>query len=211
MTLEHARIVHDYVTKELSQKALAEANGCSASKIRAILLKAGVALRDKATQRRIDIERGRCDHSEALRRAWSHGRYNTEKYVRTRGTIWRGADHSGDKNAFFGRTHTPRVRALLAVHTRARCICGFGEYGPEWTEELRERIRERDGRQCVSCLTRDTTLQVHHVDGNKADSSDGNLVTVCAACHLAHHRGDRSVSVRIALYMCQRDEAVDVH
>lgn len=74
-------------------------------------------------------------------------------------------------------------------------------FGPNWVEQ-REKARERDGHECVSCgMTNEehreqtgNALHVHHVthreefyDGEEFDheaANDlGNLVTLCMSCH----------------------------
>lgn len=85
------------------------------------------------------------------------------------------------------------IRDLLAM-------CGApyvrGEYGADWTKDLRWRVRERDGHRCVICGTEGTyekgnyyRLCVHHVDGDKGNSIMGNLVTLCWECHEGVHGG----------------------
>ena len=65
-------------------------------------------------------------------------------------------------------------------------------YPPEWNRELRDRIRDRDGRQCRICgATRkkgERDLHIHHIDWNKANYSEDNLITLCRPCHGAVHR-----------------------
>jgi hypothetical protein len=64
-------------------------------------------------------------------------------------------------------------------------------YPPEWTEELKVMIIDRDKRRCRLCRRRFKKrgrLHVHHVSGNKRDCRSANLVTLCSQCHtiLAH-------------------------
>jgi len=63
-----------------------------------------------------------------------------------------------------------------------------GEYGADWTSELRGRVRRRDGGRCVVCGGEDR-LCVHHCDGDKGRSEMGNLVTLCWGCHEKVHGG----------------------
>jgi len=60
-------------------------------------------------------------------------------------------------------------------------------YPPEWTEELRYRIRERDGHRCTECGT-GKSLCVHHIDYNKQNCDEKNLITLCPHCHMRVRR-----------------------
>ena len=62
-------------------------------------------------------------------------------------------------------------------------------YGAEW-ERTRKRILERDEGRCQPCLKADrTTLgtQVDHITPKAQGGTDldGNLQTICEACHRA--------------------------
>lgn len=59
-------------------------------------------------------------------------------------------------------------------------------YTAEWTESLRRRIRERDHYTCQLCGKQQdhATLHVHHVDYDKANCGQRNLISLCARCHL---------------------------
>ncbi len=57
-------------------------------------------------------------------------------------------------------------------------------------ESLRQQILRRDGWRCQSCGTM-SNLEVHHREFRSHSGSDteGNLITLCAACHAnVHHR-----------------------
>ena len=56
------------------------------------------------------------------------------------------------------------------------------EYPPEWNDELRRQIRNRDGRKCVICGQR-RELDVHHIDYDKQNCDPSNLVTLCHPHH----------------------------
>jgi hypothetical protein len=64
----------------------------------------------------------------------------------------------------------------------------LNQYPEDWNE-ISRRARERSGWTCQRCgvvfkepRTRNW-LQVHHRDGNKANSSPGNLEALCIGCH----------------------------
>lgn len=59
----------------------------------------------------------------------------------------------------------------------------------------------RDDFQCQKCKKIDrpkkpytmfsyTLLSIHHIDGDKFNDVDSNLITLCDDCHLVAHNGD---------------------
>lgn len=63
----------------------------------------------------------------------------------------------------------------------------FEPYGLEFNEDLKEVIRNRDGRKCFICekteLENEKKLMVHHIDYNKNNNNPDNLITLCLSCH----------------------------
>jgi hypothetical protein len=61
-------------------------------------------------------------------------------------------------------------------------------YPPEWTEKLRESIRTRDNHKCQCCgMTQEENcraLDIHHIDYDKDNCNESNLITLCHQCHL---------------------------
>jgi hypothetical protein len=87
-----------------------------------------------------------------------------------------------------------------------RCIkcSNQGEYNSNWqngisklpyafdfTPELRESIRTRDNFECQNCgmteeehlIVRGTVLDIHHIDYDKMNSKENNLITTCNSCN----------------------------
>lgn len=64
------------------------------------------------------------------------------------------------------------------------------KYSPDWTEELRELVRNRDDRTCQypKCDYNDMAygykLDVHHIDGNKKNCKSKNLISLCRNHHM---------------------------
>lgn len=53
---------------------------------------------------------------------------------------------------------------------------------------IKPRIRARDSNACIMC-GENNRLEVHHINYNKRDCSDHNLVTLCKRCHtMTHHQ-----------------------
>lgn len=58
-----------------------------------------------------------------------------------------------------------------------------GEYGLEFNWQLKERIKESYNYTCQLCNNAGTSLDVHHIDYDKKNNSDDNLVPLCKVCH----------------------------
>lgn len=64
-----------------------------------------------------------------------------------------------------------------------------GYYSKDWKFEFKEYIRNRDGRKCQypNCNHSDVNskerLSVHHIDGNKKNSIEWNLISLCRKHH----------------------------
>ncbi len=67
----------------------------------------------------------------------------------------------------------------------------FEPYNPNWTKELRLEIRKRDNFICKLCNLSEQesitkygrVLSVHHIDYNKDNCTENNLITACVKCN----------------------------
>jgi hypothetical protein len=61
-------------------------------------------------------------------------------------------------------------------------------YPFDWTDTLKESIRQRDNYICQECGIHqdelDRKLQVHHIDYNKNNLNPTNLISLCTSCHM---------------------------
>jgi transposase-like protein len=104
---------------------------------------------------------------------------------------------SKENNPFYGKHHTEEaknnIRIKVAGEKHPRYIDGrsFLPYPVEFNQHLKDKIRERDNYICQSCsMTEEehltvfgTNLHVHHVDYNKFNCLEGNLITLCNNCN----------------------------
>lgn len=58
----------------------------------------------------------------------------------------------------------------------------FLPYSNEFNKKLKKNIKERDGNKCVFC-GRKENLVVHHIDYDKMNCKEDNLITLCKICH----------------------------
>lgn len=61
----------------------------------------------------------------------------------------------------------------------------FEPYSTDFNSELKLRIRERDKFTCQECgeLENGKSLHVHHIDYDKLNCEEINLITLCEICH----------------------------
>ncbi len=70
----------------------------------------------------------------------------------------------------------------------------FEPYGVEFDNTLKEQIRKRDNYRCQECFRHQDELytktgkkyklNIHHIDYNKKNNSESNLISLCRSCHL---------------------------
>jgi predicted transcriptional regulator len=56
------------------------------------------------------------------------------------------------------------------------------DYPRKWFIKIRESIRKRDNYKCQLCNKKGK--HVHHIDYNKNNCKENNLITLCLSCHL---------------------------
>lgn len=59
----------------------------------------------------------------------------------------------------------------------------FEPYPREFTKQLKDKIKSRDNHQCQGCGITDELLAVHHIDSDKKNCSEENLITTCQKCN----------------------------
>ena len=111
---------------------------------------------------------------------------------------------SGKNNPNYGKKHpgmnkgnkrpdlseyNRKFKPLQTGNKNGRWIDGrsFEPYPKEWTRKLREKIRKRDGYYCQFCTLQEKDnnqkLDVHHIDYNKQNCNETNLISLCRKCH----------------------------
>ena len=82
-------------------------------------------------------------------------------------------------------------------------------YGYEFTRKLKKQILNRDKHQCRICQFQ-KTLIIHHINENKHNNLENNLVTLCRSCHMKVHHKSIELSNTVAVpklgYMLEQPE-----
>lgn len=107
----------------------------------------------------------------------------------------------GSAHPFYGKKRSAEERARMSEAQKKRYAAmrpedhpawrgGTGSlpYGPGFTRTVKRLIRERDDYTCQRCgITQDQVsrkLDVHHIDHDKMNNHESNLVTLCSSCNI---------------------------
>lgn len=122
-------------------------------------------------------------------------------------SVWYGRKHtentkqkirlavSGKNNKLFGKKR-PEHSKNMTGKGNPNYIDGrsYIDYPSEWTKSVREFIIQRDKGKCLgdNCtITReehlilyDRDIEVHHIDYNRKNCKENNLITLCKQCNI---------------------------
>lgn len=114
---------------------------------------------------------------------------------------------SGNGNPMYGKPNSLEAKAKISAKLKGRFagddnpMAGrFGSehpnwkggiaylpYAPEFNNKLKEYIRERDGYICQECGVSQSEciypLSPHHIDYDKMNCDEMNLISLCQSCH----------------------------
>ena len=102
------------------------------------------------------------------------------------------------KVPFFGKHHSKETKEKIRKKLKGKksnlYIHGKGSlpYNPKFTRSLKHFILERDKFKCQVCdmtqkehlLEYNSSLEVHHIDYDKMNCKENNLITLCKSCHV---------------------------
>ena len=108
-----------------------------------------------------------------------------------------------------GKTHSKKARKKMSIAKKGKPSWSKGKFGdksPNWrggisylpypptfNRELKQFIEDRDNNECQNpfCRGNSKRLRIHHIDFNKDNCSQFNLITLCDSCNLKANRVHR--------------------
>lgn len=97
----------------------------------------------------------------------------------------------GKDNGMYGKHQTDIAKQKISIATK-------GEKNPNWQDGksfeiypiefnkgLKQQILKRDNYTCQNpnCAYKSSKLHIHHIDYNKQNNLNSNLITLCNSCH----------------------------
>lgn len=132
-------------------------------------------------------EERRLNFSEICKESYKNGRKNSMKDKKRPDLTQRNINNKGKTyEEMFGEERAIRKRKIHSEQMMEK-------NNPNWKEgksfevypkefHLKKSfILKRDGNCCLLCGGED--ICVHHIDGNKKNNSNNNLISVCRICH----------------------------
>lgn len=114
----------------------------------------------------------------------------------------------GEKNPMWGKNHTEEYKKWASESRKGKWSYNEeqfkkqnintpkGENHPNWNggtsylpydknfnNKLKKKIKELDKKRCSICSKKTQKLVIHHIDYNKLNSTETNLVSLCISCH----------------------------
>jgi hypothetical protein len=95
---------------------------------------------------------------------------------------------AGSKHPLFGKHHSQESRRKISLsHGGTGIPYEFLEYATEFFQK-KKHIRKRDNYTCQNCYVifekSSKYLNVHHIDYNKKNNNDVNLICLCHLCNV---------------------------
>lgn len=188
-------LIWHYIKNEESQEEIAEIIGCSEGTIRNNLIKTKIKIRRRGCRKGYQQTASHKKKIGLKLRSKNNGNYvdgrTNKKYycIDCRKKISIGSKRCksctqlGEKNSMYGKCGRS---APNYIHGK-----GYEPYPAKFTEQLKEQIRKRDDYKCQKCSKKQSELKgfykkldVHHIDYNKENCEDNNLIALCKQCNM---------------------------
>ena len=113
-----------------------------------------------------------------------------------------------EKNPFYGKKHTDEYKNISSEKRKGKRSYdenGYnklllntpkneshpnwnggtsnGSYPFEFSKKLKNKIKERDNHKCMICEKKTQKIAIHHIDYDKSNTNENNLISLCYSCH----------------------------
>jgi len=113
---------------------------------------------------------------------------------------YKGIPYCNNSCKATGKTNKSRTGRHRTEEEKRKISLGHGGTGVPrelpyiytiWTDKLKNKIRQRDNYICQICnmaseehfIVYGRDLDIHHIDSNKKNCQENNLITLCRGCH----------------------------
>lgn len=115
---------------------------------------------------------------------------------------------NGEKNSFYGKKHSDEYKKWAIESRKGKWSYNdeqkkkqeentprgskshlwngghsYDIYPQEFNSKLKKKIKNRDNHTCCVCDKETQKLSVHHIDYDKMNSNETNLISLCISCH----------------------------
>jgi hypothetical protein len=115
------------------------------------------------------------------------GKHHSKETKEKIGMVHKGKQLSIETKEKISKTRIERGVAKLELNPNWLEGVSFAPYSTKWNSELKESIRDRDNHECQICHKKEKDLNIklciHHIDYDKQNCEDTNLISLCKICH----------------------------
>jgi hypothetical protein len=169
-------LYENYILKQKSIVLLSKETGIRTSSLENYLLRNKIKIRTKSESQKLFLK----NNVHPLK-----GKSLSFKTKRLMSLVKRGI--SGKNHPRFGKNHTIISKKKISI-----ALGGTGtpyqhnKYDAEFFRK-KNTIRERDNYTCQKCFKKDGQfykIEVHHIDYDKKNNKDNNLICLCHLCNV---------------------------
>ena len=170
-------LIKEYVINKKSTRQIAKIVGCGKGTITAYLKQHNIGIRTLSQAQKLakPISYHYCVDCDKI---LNDGRC---KRCRKCQDIKRAKMIIGGGNPFYDKHHTKEIRKKLSLSHGGTGIPYENKDYPAIFYRIRTKIRKRDNYICQIC--REYGKEVHHIDYDKENNDESNLITLCKTCH----------------------------
>jgi len=142
--------------------------------------------------------------SQKAKKRWSHPMFrekmakifNDTSYKKNKSTkakknwcnpLYKNRVLTNQKKAFQNPAILAKMTKWGAENHNWRGGIAFEPYGQGFTQKFKDKIKTRDNNNCALC-SEVKNIDIHHIDFNKKNNVEENLISLCKHCHRKIHK-----------------------